>query len=452
MVLGRELRTEIIDGETVPQSGSPIRAAELTASALEPFVAMRPHWAAMYEDLHAHPELSLAEHRTARILAGSLRGSGLEVTEGVGGTGVVGVLRNGDGPVVMIRGDMDALPIREETGRSYASRVTVTLDSGEVVPVMHACGHDMHTTCLAATADVLARAAGAWSGTLLVVGQPAEETLVGASAMLDDGLFTRFPKPDVALGQHVIPIPAGTVAHATGQVLAGTASIEIRVFGQGGHGSQPASCIDPVVTSAFIVTRVQTVVSRETPAENPVVITVGVMRAGTKANIIPDEAILVLNVRAGSEKSLQATLTAIRRIAAAEADASGCERPPEFRIFDTAAPTINDEQVGAVVAQAHVAALGDRAVRPLVPLMGSEDFSEYGMPRGRYEGDAVPYCFWMWGGVAPEAFPADHDHSGAIATRAVPSNHTSRFALDVEPTLTTGVQLLTSAALALLTT
>ncbi len=417
--------------------------ARRTAAAVRDVEQDIDRWAGLYEDLHAHPELAMQEVRTAKVLARSLRRSGLEVTESVGGTGVVGLLRNGPGPVVMIRGDMDGLPIREETGLPYASRRTGSLDTGEQVHLMHACGHDMHVTCLAASAAALAGCTDTWSGTLLVVGQPGEETLQGARAMLADGLYTRFARPDVALGQHVMPLPTGTVAHGIGPILASTASVEVRIFGRGGHGSAPAACVDPVVTMAHLITRLQSIASREFPVSDPVVVTTGVVRAGTKANIIPDDAVITLNVRARTDAAMDRAIRAIRRMAVAESAASGCEREPEITVFSSGPATVNDADVTSTVAATHTALLGADRVRPLTPFMGSEDFCEFGVPDD--EGGRVPYCFWMWGGVEDGV-----DAVGELLTGEVASNHTSRFRLDAEPTLRTGVRLLTGAALSFL--
>ncbi len=407
-------------------------------------------WVDFFRDLHANPELSMQEHRTAARLAEMLRAGGLDVTEGVGGTGVVGVLRNGDGPVVMVRGDMDALPIREETELPYRSEARGVLPSGTTVPVMHACGHDMHVTCLAATAEALARARDAWSGTLLIVGQPGEETFQGAKAMLDDGLFTRFPKPDIALGQHVMPAPAGYVMHRTGAIMAATASIDVTIHGRGGHGSQPASCVDPVTAAAYFVTRVQAVVSRETPSFDPVVVTPGMFHAGTKANIIPDQAVVTLNLRAMSDAALDRALAAVRRIAEAECAAAGTSRPPEFRVFAHGAATVNDERLVGGLAAAHTALPGATVTQLPNPFMGSEDFSEYGLARGRYDGDAVPYAFWMWGGADGDRYPDFQLADVQSGATDIPGNHTTRFELDAEPTIAIGNRLLTTAALSYL--
>lgn len=430
----------------------PVVPAEIAAGRAEDVVGTTRDgaWVDFFRDLHANPELSMREHRTAGKLAESLRSSGLAVSEGVGKTGVVGVLSNGDGPVVMLRGDMDALPIREETNLPYRSEVSGTLPSGAAVPVMHACGHDMHVTCLAATADALARARDGWRGTLLVVGQPGEETFEGAKAMLDDGLFTRFPKPDVALGQHVMPAPVGHVLHRAATIMAATASIDVTIYGRGGHGSQPAACVDPVTTAAYFLTRVQTVVSRETPSFDPVVVTPGMFHAGTKANIIPDEAVVTLNVRAMTDASLDRAMAAIHRVADAECAAAGSPRPPDITVFAKGPATVNDGSLVAGLSAAHTSLSGTTVAQLATPLMGSEDFSEYGLPGTRYGGNPVPYALWMWGGADGDRYPAFRLEDFQSGASEIPGNHTTRFELTAEPTIAVGNRLLTSAALSYL--
>lgn len=282
----------------------------------------------LYRDLHEHPELSLQEHRTARQVAEFLRPLGFEVTENVGGTGVVGLLRNGDGPVVMLRSDLDALPVREDTGLTYASTVRATGADGQEVPVMHACGHDMHITCLLGAATLLAESAGTWSGTLLAVFQPAEELARGAQDMVDDGLFERFPVPDVVLGQHVAPLPAGTIAYGSGPIMAATDTANVVLHGRGGHGSRPESTIDPVLMAAHVITRLQGIIPREIAASEAAVLTVGRLQAGTKDNIIPDRAELGINVRSYTEQTRSLIRSAIERVLHAEAEASAAPEPP----------------------------------------------------------------------------------------------------------------------------
>lgn len=271
------------------------------ARILAPLPDLLPSLEAIYKDVHAHPELSMQETRTAGLAAKHLQENGYEVASGVGKTGVVGIRRNGDGPTVMLRADMDALPIREATGVDYASTEQVLDASGAPTPVAHACGHDMHVAWLAGASALFARARDTWKGTLIVLFQPGEETAQGARAMIDDGLFTRFPKPDVVLGQHVMVGPAGTVAGSAGPITSAADSLQIRLFGRGAHGSMPQASIDPVVMAAATVLRLQTIVSRETAATDAAVLTVGVLQAGTKENVIPDEAVIKLNVRTFDE-------------------------------------------------------------------------------------------------------------------------------------------------------
>ncbi|HWU23239.1 MAG TPA: amidohydrolase, partial [Nocardioides sp.] len=251
----------------------------------------------LYKDLHAHPELSFAETRTAGIVASQLGELGLEVTTGVGRTGVVGVLHNGDGPVVGLRADMDALPVEEKTGLPYASTVRAIDAEGVEVPVMHACGHDVHVTCLLGALEELVSSREEWSGTVVAYFQPAEEIGGGALAMVEDDIASRFPRPSIVLGQHVTPLPAGLLSVHAGPAMASADNITVTLYGSGGHGSRPEATIDPVVTAAAVVMRLQTVVSREVPAADPVVVTVGAIQAGTKHNIIPDTATLLLSVR-----------------------------------------------------------------------------------------------------------------------------------------------------------
>ena len=310
----------------------------------------------VYRDLHQHPELSMAERRTAGVVSESLHQAGYEVTTGVGGTGVVGLLRTGDGPTVMLRADMDALPIKEDTGLDYASRATGTDAAGAEVPVMHACGHDMHVTWLLGASTLFAQALEAWQGTLLVVFQPAEETAQGAQAMIDDGLFDRFPKPTVILGQHVMPSTAGLVTYRPGTAQAAADSLEVRLFGRGAHGSMPEASVDPVVMAAATVLRLQTIVSREVAATQAAVVTVGALQAGTKDNVIPDEALLKLNVRTFDEDVRHRVLGAIERIVNAEAVASGAPRPPRITNTEHYPLTVNDPDARAG---------GDRSTSPL---------------------------------------------------------------------------------------
>ncbi|MGH2346857.1 MAG: amidohydrolase, partial [Chloroflexota bacterium] len=303
-----------------------------------------PDLETLYTDIHAHPELSMRETRTAGLAADRLRAAGYTVTAGIGKTGVVGLLRNGDGPTVMLRADMDALPVLEATGLPYASTVTTTDREGNTVPVMHACGHDMHVTWLVGASTLFAQARAAWKGTLLVVFQPAEETAEGAQAMIDDGLFQRFPQPAVVLGQHVMVGSAGGVSGRTGVITSAADSLQIRLFGRGAHGSMPQAAIDPVVMAAATVLRLQTIVSRELAATEAAVVTIGALQAGTKENVIPDEAVIKLNVRTFDAGVRTRVLAAIERIVNAEAAASGAPKPPEITPLDRYALVVNDPE------------------------------------------------------------------------------------------------------------
>jgi amidohydrolase len=398
----------------------------------------------LYRDIHQHPELSLQERRTAARAAEALASAGFEVTSGVGGTGVVGVLRNGDGPTVMLRADMDALPVEEATGLPYASTATATDADGNEVPVMHACGHDMHVTWLAGAATLLAQGLGAWSGTLLAIFQPAEETAQGARAMIDDGLFDRFPKPKVILGQHVMPAPSGEVSYRPGTTQAAADSLEVRLFGRGAHGSMPESSVDPVVMAASTVLRLQTIVSREVAASQAAVVTVGALQAGTKDNVIPDEALLKINVRTFDEAVRTRVLGAIERIVKAEADASGAPKPPEIEYTEHYPLTTNDADQTAHVAAALSAYFGGERVHELAaPISASEDFGSFGTEWG------VPSVFWYVGGTDPDTY-RQAQQAGRVADD-IPTNHNPKFAPVIHPTLETGVQAITTAALSYLT-
>ncbi|HLI23775.1 MAG TPA: amidohydrolase [Acidimicrobiales bacterium] len=393
-----------------------------------------------YRDLHAHPELSMQEHRTAAKAAAHLRRAGFEVTAGVGGTGVVGLLRNGAGPTVMLRADMDALPVKEATGLPYASIEVGTDSDGNQVPVMHACGHDMHVSWLAGTVSLLAAAAGSWNGTVVAVFQPAEETAQGALAMIDDGLFDRFPKPEVILGQHVMPGVAGRIGYRPGTTQAAADSLEVRLFGRGGHGSMPESSVDPVVMAAATVMRLQTIVSRETAASQAVVVTIGVLQAGTKDNVIPDEAVLKINVRSFDEAIRRHTLDAIARIVNAEAQASGAPKPPEIAATEHYPLTVNDAARTGRVAAALRAHFGDDRVGELAaPYSASEDFGSFGTEWG------VSSVFWYVGGTDPDTYRAAQA-AGRVA-EDIPTNHNPAFAPALHPTIETGVETMVVAAL-----
>ncbi|HET7325688.1 MAG TPA: amidohydrolase [Nocardioidaceae bacterium] len=392
-----------------------------------------------YRDLHQHPELSHQERRTAEKAGDRLERAGFEVHRGVGGTGVVGILRNGDGPVVLLRADMDALPVRELSGLAYASTATATDATGTEVPVAHACGHDMHVTCLLGAATLLADATGQWGGTVIALFQPAEETADGAKGMVDDGLADLIPTPDVALAQHVLAAPAGRLGTRSGPALSAADSMRITVYGRGGHGSMPQATVDPVVLAAMVVVRLQTVVSRETPPGETAVLTVGSIQAGTKSNVIPDTAVLQLNVRTYSEQTRSHVLDAVHRIVTAECQASNCPQAPEFELFDRYPLTSNDALVTDRVAAAFDDVFGDQA-GTMGQQTASEDFSDVPTTLG------VPYTYWGLGGIDPEAY-----HRAEAAGRVdhdIPVNHSPEFAPVLQPTLDSGTRALVVAALA----
>jgi len=391
----------------------------------------------VYTDVHAHPELSMQEHRTAGVAADHLRAARYDVTTAVGGTGVVGLLRNGDGPTVMLRADMDALPVEEATGLPYASKVTATNKQGATVPVMHACGHDMHVAWLVGATSLLAHGRDAWRGTVMAVFQPAEETAEGAQAMIDDGLFTRFPKPDVILGQHVMVGAAGTVSGRTGAVTSAADSLQIRLFGRGAHGSMPQASIDPVIMAAATVLRLQTIVSREVAPTDAAVVTVGALQAGMKENVIPDEAVIRLNVRTFDEGVRKRVLAAIERIVNAEAAASGAPKPPEITPLDRYPLLVNDPDATKRVASAFRGHFPADRVQETKPTTASEDFGSFGAEWG------VPSVFWFIGGTDPGVY-AKAKEAGTL--NEIPTNHNPRFAPVMHPTLEAGVEAMVVAA------
>lgn len=398
----------------------------------------------LYRHFHAHPELSGREAQTAARLAEELRRAGYEVTPGVGGHGVVAVLKNGSGPTVLVRADMDALPVREQTGLPYASTVVTRDDAGREVPVMHACGHDFHMTALVGTARVLAQLGEHWRGTLVLIGQPAEETGQGARAMLRDGLFTRFPKPDFCLALHdKADMAAGDVGCVPGPAYANVDSLDVIVRGVGGHGAWPHTTKDPIVLASQIVLALQTIVSRETEPGQPAVVTVGAMHGGTKRNVIPDEVLLQLTIRTYSEEVRQRTLESIRRIVRGQALAAGV---PEDRL-----PLISQPEESFSVLTNNIALterlmgvfkgwFGPEHVHQAKPTMGGEDFAEYGRTP-----DQIPICIFWVGGVNREKF-----EEARRTGKPLPSLHSPFWAPEPEPTIKTGVTAMSAAVLELL--
>ena len=394
----------------------------------------------LYRDLHRNPELSFAESRTAGIVAASLTALGYEVTTGVGGTGVVGILRRGDGPTVLVRADMDALPVLEETGLDYASAARGTDPNGTDMPVMHACGHDVHVTCLLGAAAELAADDG-WAGTVMAVAQPAEELGTGARAMITDGIYERLGRPDVVLGQHVGPIPAGMIGLHPGAAFATSDSIKVTLFGKGGHGSRPEACIDPIVMAAAVVMRLQTIVSRELAGSDTAVVSIGTLHAGTKVNIIPDTAELEINVRTYDVAVREHILAAIERIVRAEATASNAPKPPTVELVDSFPFLYNDLEGSARTTAVLRGVFGEGAVIDLGPVTGTEDVGVFALTAD------VPCVFWILGGAHPALFASATTAAELLTVmRGVPSNHSPHYAPVIDPTLSVGVSALVAAA------
>ncbi len=408
-----------------------------TASFPRPSAALLRELEAVYKDLHANPELGMQEVRTAKIAADWLRKQGFEVTEKVGGTGVVGILRNGDGPTVLLRADMDALDMKEDTGLPYASKKEGKGPSGASVPVAHSCGHDMHVTWLMGATRMLAEHRKNWRGTVMAVFQPAEETGKGARAMIDDGMVKRFPKPAVVLGQHVMPLRAGRIGTRIGLMLSMSDSLGVTLFGRGGHGSAPEKTVDPVVMAAASVMRLQTVVSREVGITEGAVVTVGALQAGSSANIIPNDATMHLNIRTFDEQVRKTVLGAIRRIINAEAAASNAPKPPAFEEQGHFPATYNDKVATPKVVAALKGRFGADQVGEIVPASASEDFSWFARAWD------VPSVYWAVGGTDPALYDR-LEREGRV--NEIPSNHSPQFAPTITPTVGRGVEAMLAAA------
>jgi hippurate hydrolase len=406
---------------------------------MNPFIdKLLPELEEIYKDIHLHPELSMQEFRTAKIAADYLTKYQYQVSTGIGVTGVVGILKNGVGPTVMLRADMDALPVAEATGLPYASTVKAKDEEGVDVGVSHVCGHDMHVTWLMGAARLFSEHKDQWKGTLLAVFQPGEEVGRGAQGMIDDGMMTRFPKPEIILGQHVMVGEAGTVRYRSGAILSAGNSLKVKLFGRGSHGSQPQTSIDPVIMAAATTMRLQTIISREVaPIENAV-LTIGSLQAGTKENIIPDDATLKLNIRTFNDAVKDHILSAVKRVCCAECTASNAPRDPEFTTLDSYPLTVNDDTATAKVAEAFEAQFGDKSFETK-PASASEDFSVFG------RNWKVPYVFWFVGGTDPKTF-LDAKKNNSI--NSIPSNHSPKFAPVINPTLKTGLQAIMTAAVA----
>ena len=392
----------------------------------------------LYRDLHRHPELGYQEHRTSGIVASHLQELGIEVTTGIAQTGVAGVLRNGPGPTALLRADMDALPVKEATGLDYASTETATDAQGRTVPVDHACGHDLHTTCLLGAARALVADPSSWSGTLVFAFQPAEELGSGAQSMVDDGLYDRVPRPDVVLGQHVAPLPAGTIAAHAGAAYAGSDSLLVRLHGRGAHGSMPQNSIDPIVMAAEAVLRLQAIVSREIAATDVVVLTVGSLNAGDAANVIPDHADLQLNIRTYDDAVRTHVLKSVQRVLNGVAEAAGAPQPPEITPTERFPVVVNDaEALGRTLAVFREWLGADKVFDPGAGA-GSEDVGILATAAG------APLSYWLLGGSDPTLFTTGGLDDPAL--RTVPSNHSPAYAPVIEPTLGLGIEALTRAA------
>jgi len=393
----------------------------------------------VYKDIHAHPELSFQETKTAALAASKLKENGYEVIEAIGRTGVVGVFRNGEGQTVLARADMDALPVRENTGLPYASTLTAVDITGETVSVAHACGHDVHVTSLLGAAELLAKTRATWSGTFIALFQPAEEVAGGAKAMVEEGLRDRIPKPDVAFAQHVLAYPAGKIGTQAGPVLSAGDSIRITLHGKGAHGSMPHNSVDTVVLAAMVVVRLQTIVSRETKPGQFAVLTVGSNVAGSKSNIIPDRAVLLVNLRTYDMGVRQRVIDAIERMVRAECEASGSPHPPEFDYYDQYPLTDNDPEVTDRITRAFKDHFGTETIFDLGSQTASEDFSHIPVAFG------TPYTYWGVGGTDPEQY--ERARKADRVEQDIPVNHSEFFAPVIEPTLSTGTRALVVAAL-----
>lgn len=397
----------------------------------------------LYKHLHANPELSFQEKNTAKRIAKELEMLGFNVTRNIGGYGIVGVLKNGDGPTVMLRTDLDALPIKEQTGLKYASQAKGVEQTGQKVSIMHACGHDIHMTVFVGTARALIAKKDQWQGTLMMIGQPAEERGAGARMMLEQGLFTRFPRPDYNLALHVsAEMPVGTVGYVPGWAMANVDSVDITVQGIGGHGAYPHTTKDPVVLASNIILNLQTLVSREIAPTSPAVVTVGSIQGGAKHNIIPDTVELQLTVRSFSDQVREHLLNGIKRIARAEGMAQGLpnDKLPIVTIKDEYTPSVwNDPKLTNRLVSVFKRELGEANVLENKPVMGGEDFARY----GRVEPPIPSLLYWL-GAVEQKKYNAAKSGQGTL-----PSLHSPFFAPDAKPTIATGVKTMTSAALSL---
>ena len=438
------------DGPGGPGGSGPVTAATGHDEVLRALPRLLPGAVEFYLDVHRTPELSGAEERTAGLLAARLTAAGYEVTTGVGGHGVVGLLRNGPGPVVLLRAELDALPVLERTGLPYASTVTAADPGGDgaLVPVMHACGHDMHLACLSGASALLALAADRWRGTVMVVGQPAEETLSGAEAMLRDGLYQRFAAPDSVLAQHTAPLPAGLVAHSEGPLLAAGALLGIVVHGRGGHAGAPHLAVNPVEAAAAIVLRIREAVAGRFGPDDHVVVTVGSLHGGTRGTVIPEQASLEVSVRAPGQDLLDRATGLVREVASAVSTAHGCPHAPRIDTLSASPATVGDPRVVAGVRRAHAAALGPERVTGWPPSSATEDFPLFGDAGAGLHGvTGISGCYWMLGSVGPRQWSGAPGRSAAEKLASLPANHSPYSRPDPRLTTPTGIIALTTAAL-----
>ena len=405
-----------------------------------------PSLEASYKDLHSHPELSMQEHRTSKIAAEHLEKHGYKVTKGIGGTGLIGVLENGKGPTIMLRADMDGLPLKENTGLDYASTTTVKGDDQDgdgtstSTPVAHACGHDMHVTWLMGVSQLFASNQGSWSGTLVILFQPGEETAEGALSMLNDGLHDILPsKPQVVLGQHVMVLPSGTVSARSGPITFAADSLEIHLYGKGAHGSMPQSSIDPIVMASSVVLKLQKIVSRELSPSDMAVVTVGSIHAGSAPNIIPDEAVIQMNIRTLDTAVRKRVIESIERIVNAESKASNAPKSPKITTIDSYPLNVNDEESTSRVQDAMRGYFGKEKVRDTNPNPASEDFGCFGTEL------RIPSVYWFVGGTDPDVYQKA-EKEGTV--HQLPVNHSPDFAPVLHPTLKTGVEAMVTAAMA----
>lgn len=399
----------------------------------------------LYVELHKAPELSFYEEATAAKLAGELRGLGFDVTQKVGGHGFVALLHNGEGPTVMLRTDLDALPVVEATGRPYASDVRTTDDQGNSVGVMHACGHDIHMSSFIGAARKLVASKSEWKGTLMMIGQPAEERGAGSRAMLEDGLFSRFPVPDAAVALHAnAAMKTGTIGYTSGFALASMDSVDITIRGVGGHGAWPHMTVDPVLIAAQTVVNLQTIVSRKVNPLQPAVVTVGSIHGGTKHNIIGDEVKLQLTVRSLDDATRELLLDSIREITLHTARAAGvpADREPTVEVSEVeyTPATYNEPELGERLIPVWRKALGERNVIEVQPVMGGEDFAQF----GRTDHDIPIFIFWV-GTIDPERFDAAQQPGAA----ALPSLHSAGYWPEPRESIRTGATALTAAAMEL---